>query len=448
MPRTPINYSNSCVYKIYCIDILIEDIYVGSTTNLIQRKYGHRHSSTTPLPAHAFVNENGGWINWNFEVLEYYSCNSKNELLIREQYYLDLLKPTLNRYKANRNSSLIQSSDVESTPSSNSIINDLNKLIASLQQQLNPVVINPEILILTDNIMNPLHQYIKDKRPTLSDSSLKTYTSVLKSLYKRVFGDGEIDFDDFEKSDKILEFLETMEPNKRKTIMSALVVICKDPKPYRTQMLDDIKETSIKTAKQEKTPEQEENWITQDALRAKFAQLGEDAAHTYKKKKIDMGDLQKIQDFVIIALFHLIPPRRAQDFTEFKIKGVDKEKDNSLDERTSELVFTKYKTAKFYGEQRVAVGKELMKILKKWIKANPSDYLLFDTNGGKLSTVKLNQRLNRIFGSTKGMSVNALRHSFLSDKYQDTIKLKTEMEEDLKSMGSSTAQATTYIQKE
>lgn len=296
--------------------------------------------------------------------------------------------------------------------------------------------------------MTPLKEHIKQKRPTLSDSSLNTYTSVLKSLHKKVFDGEDIDFDNFEKSDKILGFLETMEPNKRKTIMSALVVICNDPKPYRVQMLDDIKETSIKTAKQEKTPEQEEHWISQDALRAKFAELGEDAAHTYKKKNIDMGDLQKIQDFIIISLFHLIPPRRAQDYTEFKIKNMDKEKDNTFDERANELVFTKYKTAKFYGEQRVAISKELKTILKKWIKTNPSDYLLFDTNGGKLSTVKLNQRLNRIFGSTKGMSVNALRHSFLSDKYQDTIKLKNEMADDMKAMGSSTAQATTYIQKE
>ena len=296
--------------------------------------------------------------------------------------------------------------------------------------------------------MNPLKEHIKKQRPTLSESSLNTYNSVLKSLYKKVFGDGEIDFDNFEKSDKVLTYLQDIEPNKRKTVMSALVVICKDPKPYRTQMLDDIKEVSAKTAKQEKTEEQEENWISQDALRTKFAELGQDAAHTYKKKNISMADLQKIQDFIIIALFHLIPPRRAQDYTEFKIKGIDKEKDNWFDERVNDFVFTKYKTAKFYGEQRIPIGKDLKLIIKKWIKANPSEYLLFDTNGSKLSTVKLNQRLNRIFGSDKGMSVNALRHSYLSDKYQDSIQMKKDMAADMNLMGSSLAQATTYINKE
>lgn len=293
-----------------------------------------------------------------------------------------------------------------------------------------------------------LKQHIKDKRSTLSDSSVTTYYSVLKSLYKKVFGDGEIDVKKFEDSSKILNYLKDLEPNKRKTIMSALVVICEDAKPYREQMLTDIKETSIQTAKQEKTTSQEENWISQNALRAKFTELQTDAMHTYKKKNITPQDLQRIQDFIIIALFHLIPPRRAQDFTEFKIKNIDRQKDNWLDERTDDFVFTKYKTAKFYGEQRLPIGKDLKKIIKKWISVNPTEYLLFDSNSGKLSTIKLNQRLNRIFGSDKGMSVNALRHSFLSDKYQDSIKMKEEMDKDMKAMGSSLAQATTYINKE
>ena len=96
------------------------------------------------------------------------------------------------------------------------------------------------------------------------------------------------------------------------------------------------------------------------------------------------------------------------------------------------------------------IGKDLKLIIKKWIKTNTytSDYLLFDVNGSKLTTVKLNQRLNRIFGSEKGCSVNNMRHSYLSDKYQDSIQMKKDMSADLELMGSSLAQATTYINKE
>ncbi len=107
-----------------------------------------------------------------------------------------------------------------------------------------------------------------------------------------------------------------------------------------------------------------------------------------------------------------------------------------------------YKTSKFYGEQRIKIDKVLKSILKKWIAINPTEYLLFDSLSKKLSPVKLNQRLNKMFGSEKGCSVNGLRHSFLSSKYQNTIAVQTAMKDDMSKMGSSLAQSSTYIQKE
>ena len=91
---------------------------------------------------------------------------------------------------------------------------------------------------------------IKKLRPTLSESSITTYNSILKSLHKKVFGDESLDIVNFEKQTEILKYLEAMVPNKRKTILSALVVVAKEPKPYRSQMLEDIKSTSAQTAKQ------------------------------------------------------------------------------------------------------------------------------------------------------------------------------------------------------
>ena len=161
-----------------------------------------------------------------------------------------------------------------------------------------------------------------------------------------------------------------------------------------------------------------------------------------------MTELQKIQNFIIISLFYLINPRRAKDYTEFKILSIDREKDNFFDDKNSELSFVNYKTAKFYGTQKVKIDKVLKSILKKWISINPTDYLLFDANSQKLTPVKLNQRLNKIFGSEKGHSVNQLRHSFLTDKYADSIKMKSAMAKDMEEMGSSIAQATTYIKKD
>jgi len=293
-----------------------------------------------------------------------------------------------------------------------------------------------------------LKEVIKKARPTLSDSSITTYNSILKNLYFKVFGEKEIDLDNFENSNKILKYLENVEPNKRKTILSALVVICKDSKPYRSLMLTDIKDYNKDIATQEKSEEQKENWIEKDELVTIFNVLKKEAEFLYKKQTLNMTELQKIQNFIIVSLFYLIAPRRAKDYTEFKIKNIDREKDNFFDEKNSELSFASYKTAKFYGIQKVKIDKVLKSILKKWISINPTDYLLFDANSQKLTPVKLNQRLNKIFGSEKGHSVNQLRHTFLTDKYSDSIKMKSAMAKDMEAMGSSIAQATTYIKKD
>ena len=297
--------------------------------------------------------------------------------------------------------------------------------------------------------MTDLKEIIKKARPTLSEGSLTTYNSILKNLHQKVFGTKEVDLSNFENSEKILKHLEDIESNKRKTILSALVVISKDPAPFRTLMLTDIKDYNKEVATQEKTPEQRENWLEQDQLQNVYNTLKKEADYLFKKGDLTSGDLQKIQNFVIVALFHLIPPRRAKDFCDFKIRGeIDKEKQNWFDEKTSELCFASYKTAKFYGVQKVKIDKVLKAILKKWIAANQTEWLLFDANGAKLTPVKLNQRLNKIFGSERGMSVNQLRHSFLSHKYQDSIKMKEEMEKDMEKMGSSLAQSNVYIQRE
>ena len=291
------------------------------------------------------------------------------------------------------------------------------------------------------------NEEIKKLRPTLSESSITTYNSILKSLHKKVFGDESLDIVNFEKQTEILKYLEAIVPNKRKTILSALVVVAKEPKPYRSQMLEDIKSTSAQTAKQEKTPEQKEHWILPESIVTLYGELKTEADFLYKKKERTMADLQRIQNFVIISLFHLIPPRRAKDYCDFKIKNVDKS-DNWYDEKASELVFVSYKTSKYYGEQRVKIDKVLKSILKKWIAINPTDYLLFDSISKNLTPVKLNQRLNHMFKSDKGCSVNGLRHSYLSSKYSDTIAVQNAMKKDMAEMGSSLAQSSIYIKKE
>ena len=291
-----------------------------------------------------------------------------------------------------------------------------------------------------------LSQELSKLRPTLSEGSLKTYTSILKSLHSKIFG-GDIQKDDFNETDRVLKYLDDLPPNRRKTILSALVVISGKP-DYRKEMLQDIKEYSNDAKKMQKSETQEANWVSKADIMALYHQHKQDAMSCYKKSKLNMNDLQTIQNYIILCLLGgvFIAPRRSLDYTEFKIKNINKDDDNYLD-KTNEVVFNRYKTAKFYDTQRVSIPKELKSILTKWIKTNDSDYLLFDSNGSKLTSVKLNQRLNKIFG--KKASVNLLRHSYLTDKFSDEIERSKKMSSIAEDMGTSSAQVIgTYIKKE
>lgn len=99
-------YENACIYKISCKDESIKDCYIGSTINFNNRLYNHKsacHSENKKqLKLYTFINSNGGWFNFNKEIIESYPCSCKKELERREGYYIRLLNPTLNCHIAGR----------------------------------------------------------------------------------------------------------------------------------------------------------------------------------------------------------------------------------------------------------------------------------------------------------------------------------------------------------
>lgn len=100
MPKSNIDYSNTVIYKIFCKDKDVTDIYVGHTTNFTKRKYQHKilsaDHSQKQLKIYNNIRQHGGWDNWNMVELAVYNCKDSTEARIREQEHYDLLNPTLN----------------------------------------------------------------------------------------------------------------------------------------------------------------------------------------------------------------------------------------------------------------------------------------------------------------------------------------------------------------
>ena len=294
---------------------------------------------------------------------------------------------------------------------------------------------------------------ILKNRPKLSESSVRTYVSILKNLYKAVFPDNkDIDVNKFDEDSKIIDHLKSQPPNKRKTILSALFVISKNEK-YQDLMQSDGKEYNAEQNKQEATESQKENWVSQTDIDELINKYGKYVKALSSKETLTTKEFQLWQDYIILSLMSgkYVPPRRLKDWTEMKIKEAG-ESDNSIEctsgkkkRQTFEFVFRTYKTAKYYGAQKVDIPKELNLILQPFMKHCPTSYLLCDSHNSKLTPVKLNQRLNKMFG--KKVSCNMLRHSFLTEKYKD-IPALTQLQEISKDMGHSVMEALQYVKKD
>jgi len=286
---------------------------------------------------------------------------------------------------------------------------------------------------------------LKERRSKLSASSIKTYTSTLRSILRNVYPDEKTPtLDLFNNVDTILLHYVDDSPKSLNNKLSALFVLTANPR-YGEELSKNLVQIKKETQKQVKTEKQKECTLEQEDLKSLWEKMKKYTDMIYKKQVITNADLQTIQMFIVLSLMGgvFIPPRRAMDYCLFKIKDPTDDFNYLL---KNKLVFNKYKTAKTYGRQEVSIPKELKSILTKWIKHNPTEWLLFDTKRQPLTAVKLNQRFVKLFG--KKCSVNSLRHSYLTDKYAEHIPMRKEMAKDFEQMGSHINQETTYVQLE
>lgn len=102
MPRLPIDYSKTIMYKLVCKDLAIKELYVGATTNWSNRQHNHKLNCNNEnrdqyhFKVYQFIRKNGGFDNWNMIMVEEYSCDNKLQSDAREHYFTELLGAKLN----------------------------------------------------------------------------------------------------------------------------------------------------------------------------------------------------------------------------------------------------------------------------------------------------------------------------------------------------------------
>jgi len=299
-----------------------------------------------------------------------------------------------------------------------------------------------------------------ERKPDISASSRKLYTFNLRKLN----GGKEIKNLNFLSKPEIVDKLETLTPNTRRTYIIAVVSSLKDrPEAKYKKLYNQYYEMLVKINAElknntTKSVKQEENWLSQEEVLKKCNDLMEIVGDIKGKRKITTEQYTKLLHAVVLGLYCLQPPRRNTDYTNMQIvKNVPDEKTkNYLDIKNWDWIFNNYKTQKTYKQVKQEVPPELCDLIKVYLQyhplakeiksKNPENVPFLMTQDGKAldTSTEMTRTLNKIFSKKIGSSL--LRNIFLTDKYSDVAK---ELDDDVAKMGTSTNVANSnYIKKD
>jgi hypothetical protein len=315
-----------------------------------------------------------------------------------------------------------------------------------------------------------LKEIISINKPTLSQSSIKTYLSGIRTLGQKLDITLNKPEDFVIHKDKLIKHLKDMDGLQNgKTKLSGIMAILKPINVDDQEKLDKETKDAIKeygnlmmllkkrfdetAMDQEMNTVQKANFLPWNEITDIYNRLRKVAEPLFKiePKHASNDIIDILLHYVLLSLYVLIPPRRSLDYTVMKVKNFD-EGENSKDNYLLDIkgkwvfVFNNYKNASRLGRQSVELSTPLKKIIKNWLKFNTqSDYLIPNKLGRQVQPNKINSMLNEIFKRNIGASL--LRHSYITSKY-GKIDLN-EMHEDAEKMGQSNVTTLLkYVDKE
>lgn len=280
---------------------------------------------------------------------------------------------------------------------------------------------------------------------TITKSSLEVYKTKLKILNdNKPIKNLNYLYD----IDKINEKIKSLKPNTRRTYIIAITSILsclnkQDKKP--SKKLKKLYEDYSKLLDEYNNKLRDQTEITEGTQIISQEKIDE----VYKNLKNNRDKNKKsYQDYLILSLYYLIPPRRSLDYQLMKyVKEFDKELSKDFNYYDKEkFYFNAYKTRGKYALQEIVVPDNLKEIIDFHIKLNDikdDNFILRDFKnetelkiGNAMTLI-----LNRIFKDK--VSVSMLRRSYLTNKYGN---INDDLKKDVDKMGTSQDVANTnYI---
>ncbi len=318
--------------------------------------------------------------------------------------------------------------------------------------------------------MDIIREAIDTKR-NIKPNSLKAYLISLQKTHDFIEGEGELEDLNFLKNEEeVVEKLQDLKLSTQKNYLSAIIVALDamneegdyddELEYYRGYLAELQKQHQEEQEKQQKTKSQDENWASMKELRKVMNKYKADIMERelLTKPELNRKQFDLVQKWVVANLFldDENPPTRL-DYAPMKVikeedfqKLSDDEKDDAnylvLKSRNKKYFhFGEYKTAKKYGANVIPVGKKLNSVLNIWLRINPTDSLLLNSQGKPQTANGLGKYITKVFEPTgKKIGVNMLRHIFITEKFEPQLDEKQEV---AKKMGHSVGTQELYAKK-
>jgi len=275
------------------------------------------------------------------------------------------------------------------------------------------------------------------KARDIKDNSINSYIISLTKLNDNKTFD---DLDFLKDKEKIKEKMENLALTTKKNRITAIIVALgavdeekyKDLIEYYKKILEELTALYFENIKKNiKTDKEDKNWTSLKSLRKVMNAYKRDIAEReiLKKNNVSNKELMLFQNYLITALYLLLPPIRLDYAPMTIIKNKEQmEKDKNyllnLSRNKKRFIIQEFKNSKNMGTQEIPIPKELNSILNNWLKLNKSENFLINNRGGSLSSNGLGKLITKVFKPlNKNINLGLLRKIYISEHIdKDAIK--------------------------
>ena len=300
---------------------------------------------------------------------------------------------------------------------------------------------------------------IRQAKPNLTESTLKTYQIRLKKLLT-LTKENDLTFLKTMEAETVIKILkenglsQSMKGNLLTIILvvGGILELDEDKmKIYKKEKLENQIKYMTKQQEQEKNIKENENWVDITDLKKIPNYWKRQFEKSTKDKKINS------LKWLVASLYmtaNYLPPERGNIYIKMKYTKTDPDNDNNnyfVDGEEKQLFLNDFKTIKTLGSKvfKIPKNSKIIKALNAYRLYNNTEYLLINPKNDKpFTSPRFTEFLQSVFKPTgKKVSSVMLRKIYISNFYKNDKKIKTREKLADKMLHSSNTAQSIYEKK-